>query len=158
VTLGRVADAYGVRGWIRLAADDPQDLCGQAQWWVGGVERTVEQAKLHSGALVAKLQGIDDRTQAQALKGAVVELPRGALPALEPGRYYWDELIGLEVVNASGVVLGRVKALFSNGAHDVMEIDGLDGDSGRMLPWVPSVVNAVDLEHGRIEVQWGADW
>ncbi|MEJ2176017.1 MAG: ribosome maturation factor RimM [bacterium] len=156
--MGRVAGAYGVRGWVRVLVDDPEDLSGQPQWWVGGVERAVEQAKPHSGALLAKLQGIDDRGQAQALNGAAVELPRKLLPAPEPGRYYWADLIGLEVVNESGVVLGRVKALFSNGAHDVMELDARDGGTGRLLPWVASVVNAVDLERGCIEVQWGADW
>ena len=156
--MGRVAGAYGVRGWIRVVVDDPEDLRGQPQWWVGGVEHVVEQAKPHSGALLAKLRGIDDRGQAQALNGAPVELPRSWLPALEPGRYYWADLVGLEVVNESGVVLGRVKALFSNGAHDVMELEPPGGGGGRLLPWVPSVVNAVDLERGRIEVQWGADW
>ena len=156
--MGRVAGAYGVRGWIRVKVDDPEALSGQAQWWVGGVQRAVEQAKPHSGALLAKLAGIDDRGQAQALNGAAVELPQSALPALEPGQYYWAELVGLDVVSESGEVLGRVKALFSNGAHDVMELEAPDGGAGRLLPWVPSVVNAVDLERGRIEVQWGADW
>ena len=156
--MGRVAGAYGVRGWIRVLVDDAEDLSGQAQWWVGGVERAVEQAKPHGGALLAKLAGVDDRAQAQALNGAAVELPHNRLPALEPGRYYWADLIGLEVVNESGIVLGRVKTLFSNGAHDVMELEVTDGGAGRLLPWVPSVVNAVDLEGGRIEVQWGADW
>ncbi len=156
--MGRVAGAYGVRGWIRVLVDDPEDLSRQARWWVGGVERAIEQAKPHAGALLAKLTGVDDRGQAQALNGAAVELPRSRLPALEPGRYYWADLIDLAVVNESGVVLGRVKALFSNGAHDVMELEGPDGGAGRLLPWVPSVVRAVDLEGGRIEVQWGADW
>lgn len=156
--MGRVAGAYGVRGWVRVAVDDPEDLSAQPQWWVGGVERAVEQAKPHSGVLLAKFEGIDDRAQAQALNGAAVELPRKLLPSLEPGRFYWDDLIGLEVVNESGVVLGRVKALFSNGAHDVMELEARGGSPGRMLPWVPAVVNAVDLERGRIEVQWGEDW
>lgn len=156
--MGRVAGAYGVRGWIRVLVDDPEDLNAQPQWWVGGVERAVEQAKPHGGTLVAKLAGVDDRAQAQALNGAAVELPRSRLPAPEPGRYYWADLIGLEVVNESGIVLGRVKAMFSNGAHDVMELEMSDGGAGRLLPWVPSVVNAVDLEGGRIEVQWGADW
>jgi 16S rRNA processing protein RimM len=156
--MGQVAGAYGVRGWIRVVVDDPEDLRQQPRWWVGGVERAVEEAKPHSGALVAKLEGIDDRTQAQALNGAAVELPRSLLPALEAGRYYWDDLVGLEVVNESGVVLGRVKTLFSNGAHDVMALEGPAGESGRLLPWVPSVVQAVDLERGRIEVQWGEDW
>ncbi|KPK06237.1 MAG: hypothetical protein AMJ64_09625 [Betaproteobacteria bacterium SG8_39] len=156
--MGRVAGAYGVRGWIRVVVDDPEDLGRQTQWWVAGVERAVEEAKSHSGALLAKLQGVDDRGQAQALNGAPVELPRSRLPPLEQGRYYWADLVGLEVVNESGVVLGRVKALFSNGAHDVMELEAPDGGAGRLLPWVPSVVHAVDLERGRIEVQWGADW
>ena len=156
--MGRVAGAYGVRGWVRVAVDDPQALNAQAQCWVGGVERTVEQAKPHAGVLLVKLEGIDDRVQAQALNGATVELRRSRLPALEPGQFYWADLIGLEVVNESGVVLGRVKALFSNGAHDVMELEARDGGPGRMLPWVPAVVTAVDLERGRIEVQWDEDW
>ncbi|MDX1375162.1 MAG: ribosome maturation factor RimM [Burkholderiales bacterium] len=156
--MGRVAGAYGVRGWIRVAVDDPQDLSAQARWWVGGVERVLEQSQPHSGALLAKLAGVDDRGQAQALSGAAVEVPRSSLPPPEPGRYYWADLIGLEVVNEAGVVLGRVKTLFSNGAHDVIELDTPDGGPGRLLPWVPPVVSAVDLERGRIEVLWGADW
>jgi len=147
-----------VRGWIRVALDDPGDLEAQPQWWIGGLERRVEQTKIHSGALLAKLAGVDDRGQAERLKGAAVELPRSVLPEPEPGRYYWDDLVGLEVVNGSGVRLGSVKALFSNGVHDVMELDAGAGGAGRMLPWVPAVVKSVDLERGRIEVDWGADW
>jgi 16S rRNA processing protein RimM len=138
-----------------VAVDDPADLQTQRQWWVGGAEYAVEQTKLHSGALLAKLQGIDDRTQAEAVKGATVALPHSVLPALEPGRFYWADLVGLEVVNEAGIALGRVRALFSNGAHDVME---LEGKPARLLPWIPSVITHVDLAHGRIEVQWGADW
>jgi len=156
--MGSVAGAYGVRGWVRVLVDDPEDLKSQPQWWIGGVARAVEQAKAHGGALVAKLQGVDDRAQAEALKGAPVELPRSWLPTLEAGRYYWDELVGLEVVNESGAVLGKVQSLFSNGAHDVMVLEGAAGESRRLLPWVPTVVRAVDLEGGRIEVVWGADW
>lgn len=156
--MGRVAGAYGVRGWIRVLVDDPEDLKLQPQWWIGGVACRVEQAKAHGGALVAKLQGVDDRAQAEALKGAVVELPREQLPALEAGRYYWDDLVGLEVVNESGAVLGKVRSLFSNGAHDVMVLEGSGGVPRRLLPWVPTVVRAVDLEGGRVEVAWGEDW
>jgi 16S rRNA processing protein RimM len=156
--MGRVAGAFGVRGWIRVLVDDPEDLKLQTQWWIRGVSRTVEQAKAHGAALVAKLEGIDDRAQAEALQGAVVELPRERLPALEAGRYYWDDLVGLAVVNESGMVLGKVQSLFSNGAHDVMVLEGAAGESRRLLPWVPTVVRAVDLEGGRIEVVWGADW
>ena len=61
-------------------------------------------------------------------------------------------------MNESGAVLGKVRSLFSNGAHDVMVLEGSAGASRRLLPWVPTVVRAVDLEGGRVEVAWGEDW
>ena len=111
---------------------------------------------MHSGRLLAKLAGIESREQARALKGKRVSVPRSALPAPAQGTYYWADLVGLDVVNAQGLVLGVVKGMFSNGAHDVMEL-GSD-ERARLLPFVPAVVKYVDLEGRRIEVDWGADW
>ncbi len=93
--------------------------------------------------------------QAQALKGATVAVPREALPETDEGIFYWADLVGLEVVNAQGMVLGVVKGMYSNGAQDVME---LSGDRTRLLPWVPAVVKKVDLPRKQIEVEWGAEW
>jgi 16S rRNA processing protein RimM len=78
------------------------------------------------------------------------------LPATGPGEYYWTDLIGLEVVNADGASLGTVTGLFSNGAHDVMRVS--EGKRERLLPFVATVIRAVDLAGGRIDVEWGADW
>ena len=83
-------------------------------------------------------------------------VPRTALPAAAQGTYYWADLVGREVVNAQGLLLGVVQGMFSNGAHDVMELSGDKRE--RMLPFVPAVVRRVDLEGRRIEVDWGADW
>ena len=91
-----------------------------------------------------------------ALKGKTVAVPRAALPAPEAGQYYWADLVGLEVVNSQGSVLGVVQGLFSNGAHDVMELAG--EKSTRLVPFLPAVVKLVDLEARRIEVEWGAEW
>src|SRR5262245_3102277 len=120
------------------------------------MERRVEQTKPHSAWLLAKLDGIETREQAEALKGKEISAPRAALPEPAEGTYYWADLVGLEVVNAQGVVLGIVKRLFSSGAQDVMELAGESGQ--KLLPWVSAVVKQVDLEAGRIEVDWGADW
>lgn len=152
IEFGRVAGSYGVRGWMKVAVDDPELLAAQPAWWLDGVERKVEEAKLHSGKLLAKLSGIDTPEAARMYKGKAVSIPR---PEAGEGRYYWDDLIGLEVVNAQGQVLGVVKGMFSNGAHDVAE---LSGDKPRLLPWVPVVVKKVDLPERRVEVEWGADW
>ena len=153
IEFGRIADAYGVRGWVKVVVDEPEVLAAQPVWWIGGDEFKVEDAKAHSAKLLAKLGGIDTPELARKYKGKAVSIPR---PAAGKGRYYWDDLVGLEVVNSQGLVLGVVKGLFSNGAHDVME---LSGDKPRLLPWVPDVVvKKVDLPERRIDVEWGADW
>ena len=111
---------------------------------------------MHSAWLLAKLEGVETREQAQTLKGKTVSAPRAALPEPEQGVYYWADLVGLEVVNTQGLVLGVVKGTLSNGAQDVLELQG--AKRTQLLPWVSAVVKRVDLEAGRIEVDWGADW
>jgi len=149
-----VSGSYGVRGWVRVASAS-DGLAGCKTWSVGGKQYPVEETKLHSGTLLAKLAGIENREAALKLKGKTVSVERAALPAPKEGTYYHADLVGLEVVNAQGVMLGVVKGLFSNGAHDVAE---LAGERTRLLPWVSAVVKDVDLAARRIEVEWGADW
>ena len=152
IEYGRIADPYGVRGWLRVVVDEPEVLAAAPVWWIGGVARTVQESRPHSGTLLAKLEGIETPEQARIFKGQPVSIPR---PEAGEGRFFWSDLVGLEVVNEQGVVLGVVKQMSSNGAHDVME---LAGDKTRLLPFVPAYVKQVDLEKKRIEVEWGADW
>ncbi|HLX79688.1 MAG TPA: ribosome maturation factor RimM [Burkholderiales bacterium] len=156
IEFGRVADAYGVRGWVKVVVDEPEVLADQPVWWLAGAEYPVRETKIHSGTLLAKLEGIESPEQAKALKGKAVSIPR---PEAGAGRYYWSDLIGLEVVNEQGVVLGVVTRMSSNGAHDVMEVAGTKEDARtRLLPFVPAYVRQVDLQTKRIDVEWGADW
>jgi 16S rRNA processing protein RimM len=155
--MGRVAGSYGVRGWVKVAPQKgvAETLAAATDWWLGEQARRVEQARVHSATVVAKLAGIETREQALALKGSKVAVARSTLPDAQDGRYYLADLVGLEVVNEQGRNLGTVRQWFSNGPQDVME---LAGDRVRLVPWVPAVVKKVDLEAKRIEVEWGADW
>ncbi len=152
IEYGRVADPYGVRGWLRVVVDEPELLAAAPVWWIGGEARSVKESRPHSGTLLAKLEGIDSPEQARGYKGKPVSIPR---PEAGEGRYFWSDLVGLEVVNEQGIVLGVVKQMSSNGAHDVMEVQG---ERLRLLPFVPVYVKQVDLQNRRIEVEWGADW
>jgi 16S rRNA processing protein RimM len=155
--MGRVAGSYGVRGWVKVAPQKgvADTLAAATDWWLGEEARRVEQARVHSATVVAKLAGIETREQALALKGSKVAVARSTLPDAQDGRYYLADLVGLEVVNEEGLKLGTVRQWYSSGAQDVME---LAGDRVRLVPWVPAVVKKVDLEAKRIEVEWGADW
>src|SRR5262245_54878665 len=152
--MGRVAGSYGVRGWIRVERPEA-GLAGCSEWWIGGEPHEVRETKLHSGSLLARLAGVANREAAMKLKGRVVEVSRAALPEPGAGHYYLADLVGLEVVNEKGVVLGAVKAWSFNGAQDVMEVTG---DRARLIPWIPTVIRNVDLAKRQIHVEWGADW
>jgi len=154
IELARIIGAWGVRGWVK-AEPLSEALAACKVWTIGGRDWPVEEAKEHSGTLLAKLRGIEDREQAAKLKGRPIAVERSALPEPAQGTYYFADLVGLEVVNTEGRVLGTVRGMFSNGAHDVAEVAG---GRTRLLPWVPAVVKRVDLAARRIEVEWGADW
>jgi 16S rRNA processing protein RimM len=152
--MGRVAGAYGVRGWIRVEAPEA-GLSECRTWRIGGTDYPVEQTKPHSGALLAKLAGIASPEAARKLKGSSVLVRRESLPEAGEGHYYLADLVGLEVVNGQGVALGSLKRWMFNGAQDVMEVAG---ERTRLIPWVASVVRSVDLDKRQIQVDWGADW
>ena len=152
--MGRVAGSYGVRGWIKVQAPQ-QALSRCTRWSIGGSEFPVEQVKEHSGTLLAKLAGLESREAALKLKGSTVYVRRESLPAPEAGHYYLADLVGLEVVNEKGVVLGVVKRWLFNGAQDVMEVSGA---RTRLIPWIASVVRDVDLGNRQVHIEWGAEW
>jgi len=164
VVLGRLADPYGIRGWIRLHpfGDDPLAWAEMAVWWLGDDngpwrEIALKGLKQHGDGVVVRFDGVDDRNAAEALKGKLVGSPRAALPATDDDEFYWADLLGLAVVNTAGERLGKVAGLIETGANDVIRVVGDDGVE-RLLPFVSAVVLAVDKADGTIRVEWGSDW
>ncbi|MGE5491798.1 MAG: ribosome maturation factor RimM [Actinomycetota bacterium] len=164
VVLGRIAEPYGIRGWVRLHAfgDDPMAWAEMPVWWIGREGEGWRETKLkgfrvHGDGLVALFEGVADRNAAEALKGMLVGAPRTALPTTDDDEYYWADLVGLEVVNTAGESLGRVESLIETGANDVLSVVA-EGGRKRLLPFVAAVVLAVEKDAGRIRVEWGSDW
>lgn len=164
VVLGRLADPYGIRGWLRLHpfGDDPLAWADMPVWWIGregGPWREVglKGLKAHGDGIVVLLDEVPDRTAAEALKGTLVGAPRDALPPPADDEFYWGDLVGLVVVNETGETLGAVAGLIETGANDVLRVVAEDGTE-RLLPFVEAVVLAVEKDAGRIRVAWGSDW
>ncbi len=161
VGMGRVAGAFGVLGWIKVHPHTERSaaLTRYRSWWLGRAGRfheyAVVEAKPHGATVLAKLAGIEDREQAAQLRGLDVAVPRAALPRTRRDEYYWTDLIGLTVVNAEGVEFGTVASVLATGANDVLVVEG---DRERLIPFIRQVVLAVDLDAGRIRVDWGVDY
>ncbi len=159
--MGRVAAPYAVRGWVKIQTftENLDSLLDYPVWQLrhDGQWRnySVREAKPHGHYLVAWLAGVGDRTTAAALCGSEVAVARAERPPAGKDEYYWDDLIGLTVVNLAGDTLGQVSGLLETGAQDVMQVTG---ERERLIPFVAPIVHAVDQAHGRILVDWERDY
>lgn len=159
--MGRIAAPYAVRGWVKLQTftEHLDNLLDYPVWYLGKAGKwqayQVVEAKVHSSHLVAQLAGVNDRNAAETLQGMEVAVAREELPPAEADEYYWDDLIGLTVVNLAGEELGKVAGLLETGAHDIMKVSGAQE---RLIPFTDPIIREVDTEARRIVVDWGADW
>ncbi len=163
IELGWITGPWGVAGWVRIHSHtDPSENIFDYQPWhtdkPSAPLRFVQWRRL-GARLVARLDRVDDRSAAEALKGTRLYTSRGRLPEPDPGTWYWRDLLGVEVVNLQNVRLGRVSGLIDAGAHDVLEVrQALDAPE-LLIPFVPDrFVKSVDLDAGLVRVDWDPDW
>jgi 16S rRNA processing protein RimM len=167
--VGYISGAYGVMGAVRVTpfSTDADALLNVKTWWLDKPALrpvSVRTAKYHSGDVVATLVGLRGRDEAEALKGATVQVSRKEFPALEEDEYYWTDLIGLDVVNLQGEALGKVTDMMHNGAQSILRITPVaEGDPAakvqdRLVPFVDQFVKTVDLEGKLITLDWGLDY
>lgn len=162
IELGRIAAPFGVRGWVKVESytEPPEQILEFPVWRAdrpgsGCRELRHLEGRRHGKGLVVRLAGIEDREQALALARRELWIERRELPALKEGEYYRADLVGLAVVNLEGRVLGRVDHFLDAPANAVMVVVG---EREHWLPVVPRHVRRVDLEGGRITVDWDPDF
>ena len=164
VVMGRIVGPFGIHGWLKVKAftEAPGGLGEFPRWLVGARggwrEMALEDFEVHSKGPVAKLAGCDDREGAEKLRGCDVAVRRAQLGEPRDGTMYWVDLVGLEVVDGSGSVLGKVEALFETGDTSVMVVREPAAGAERMIPFVAQYVKSVDREARRITVEWKADY
>jgi 16S rRNA processing protein RimM len=163
VVMGKVVGAQGLQGWVKVHAftEYLDSLLDYDTWHVGNEQSwrplQVLEANVHGGkVLIAKLQGIVDRTAAEKCKGLLIAVPRDSLPEQPEGEYYWSDLIGLSVENLAGESFGIVDSLLETGANDVLVVKGERGET--LIPFIASVIQQVSLKEKTIRVDWQADY
>jgi 16S rRNA processing protein RimM len=162
LTVGKIVGVHGVGGWVKIESfTEPRlRIFAYRPWRLKQAESEIEiesaQGHEQGKGMVAKLPGCDDREAAVAVVGAEIRIPRSALPKPKRGEFYWADLEGLEVVTVDGASLGKVSHLFATGANDVLVVRG---ERERLIPYVTGqFVKKVDLDGGRITVDWDVDF
>lgn len=173
IEVGHVTDAQGIRGQLKVRpySSDPEALLEAENIWLASTAKSKTQidspqmyevvsTRFHSGSVLLDLENIRDRDQALNLKGYVVLMRRADFPELDEDTFYWTDLIGLEVKNLDGVLLGKVAEVMDNGAQCVLSVVN-DAKKQQYIPFVEPIIQQVQLttnQSGFISVDWQADW
>ena len=156
ICVGAFAGSFGVSGEVRLKSfcADPEAIATYGPLFTedGSRSFTIKLTRPVAGGLGARVSGITTKEQADALKGVSLYVDRAALPSLPDDEYYHSDLIGLEVRDTGGVLLGRVDAVHNHGAGDLLEISGGGRKQALLVPFTLAVVPTVDLAAGRVVI------
>lgn len=153
ILIARLGDAHGIRGALHLFSyTDPRDNVFAYRDFTtkDGKKIDIVSHKTHADHFTVQLKGCDDRDQALLLKHTDLYIDRDQLPALESG-FYWEDLIGLTVIDTHEKVLGIVDHLFTAGENDVIAVKG---EKLHYVPYLTHVVLEVNIEKKIILVDW----
>ena len=157
ILLGVVAAPHGVRGLVRIRSftEDPMAIGSYGPLSDEAARKTyrVEALSAVKGAVLARIQGVADRTAAEALRGLRLYVERSAMPAPGEREWYEADLIGLRAVGRDGRDWGKVLAFHDYGGGTTMEVSGGEASKGSvMLPFNDDAVPEIDVAGGKVLV------
>ncbi len=163
ISVGEISGVFGVKGWVKVfSLTDPRENIISYSPWTLKKGSEVKQVKLINGkrqgkTVVALIDGVIDRTDAESYCGWEILIDKSQLPETEEGVYYWADLVGLMVETEQGINLGKVDSLLETGANDVLIVK--EDKQERLIPFInEQVIKAVDLHNNKIIVDWDPDF
>jgi len=173
VRIGEISGVHGVKGWVKIYSETApkEKIFEYLPWQVktdqGETNYQPVEWKPNSKGLIARLkkvgeqEAVEDRDQAVALIGSVIEVSVELFETLNEDDYYWFQLQGLTVISlyeGNKQILGVVEKLMETGANDVLVVRSQEGQE-RLVPWTPGQhVLRIDLDAGEIDVDWDPDF
>lgn len=165
--VGRTDGAYGVRGSVRVVPFEGGEVLAVVKRWFirplrGPVrEVTVKSVRVHGTRLLADIEGITSKEQADALRGRICVL-REDFPDSQDGEHWAVDVIGCKVVNCQGIELGEVTDIGDNTVQDILKVEHGPLVAGKeavyLIPVVESYIVEIDTEAGVVTVDWQPEW
>lgn len=169
VVLGKIGSSHGIKGWLKVTTytDSVEGIFDYAPWLIKeqGEWREVKVLQWrHQGkAVIASLEGVETRDQAQMLTNCEIAIHPEQMESLPEDEFYWRDLIGCEVVNTKGYNMGRVEQVLETGSNDVLLVKAnakdAFGKAERMIPFATEqFIKQVNISEKQILVDWDPDF
>ena len=151
IEAGEIVNTHGVRGEVKIMpwTDTPEFLRAVKTLYIDGKPVRVLASRVHKGALLTSLEGVEDVNAAMRLKGRRVYMDRDDAP-LEPGRFFIQDIIGARVVTESGEEIGTLCEVIDAPAGMVYVVRG---ETEHLIPAVDEFVLRTDADAGLITVR-----
>jgi 16S rRNA processing protein RimM len=154
VLVGKFGAAHGIKGEVRLQSftGDPAAIgrYGPLSDVKGRQFKLTSLRPVKADLFVARVDGIKDRTAAEALVNVELFVSRAALPPPEEDEFYLTDLIGLDARDPSGVRLGTILNVLNFGGGDILEVVPEGGGETWLLPFTKEVVPEIDLARRQV--------
>ena len=158
IRVGHISGAHGVRGAVRIRLDNPDSAllrCGLRLTLARNGEsteyRVTNAQPAGQGSFKVTLDGIGGFDRAAALRGAIVMVAEATLPPPAPTEFYYFQAVGCEIVTTTGLPVGVIEEVFSNGANDGWVVR--DGSAEHLVPVIEDIVRAIDLSARRVIIE-----
>ncbi|MDC0183306.1 ribosome maturation factor RimM, partial [Nitrosomonadales bacterium] len=162
IVMAKISSPYGVKGWVKIFSftEKLDTLLAYKKFFLSKdqknwLEKEVKEIKLHGKSIIVKFLKIDNRSEAENLKDYLIGVSKDLLPKLNKDQYYWNELIGFEVLNLKNISFGNVDTFIETGANDVIVVRG---DKERLIPYTSNTVLKVDTGGEKIIVDWDEEF
>lgn len=159
--VGKIVNTHGIRGELKIVpqTDFPEIRFAKGSRLLcfppnGGepVPVTVSRARFHKGTYLVKFSEFDNINEVEKFKGGSLKVSEDQLVELEDGEYYYHQIVGCQVFNEEGELLGTVKEIWAPGANDVWVARSADGKE-LLIPYIDEVVKQVDIAAKRIVIR-----
>jgi len=161
VQLGQISGVHGIKGWVKIFSyTSPRlKITTYPEWFIGEKDNwkaiRVLEGKQQGKNIIALLENVNSRNQAEGLVGKQIAILTDQLETLPENHFYWRDLIGLTVVTTEGVELGKIDWIFDAGSNDVIVVKESDENKERMLPFLMNdVIKSVDLDESLVIADW----
>lgn len=150
--VGKIVNTFGIKGEVKvtLYTENISNFKKGNKIYVGNLEMLVEHSRLQKNVLILKLKGIDNMTDAENLRGNIIQVMRNP-KELPVGTYYIADLVGLDVYTDEGNLLGKIVDIYNTGANDIYTVKTLEGKEV-LLPAIKDVIKQVDLQNEKVIV------
>ncbi|MCP4878397.1 MAG: ribosome maturation factor RimM [Gammaproteobacteria bacterium] len=161
ICVGHILGAQGVKGWVRVFSNTSprENIVSYSPWFIergSELRKVAVKGRRQGKNVIASLDGVGDRNEAENLTGCQIFIDPQQLPQLQAGEYYWSDLVGMTVETLQGELLGEIASMMETGADDVMV---LKGERERLIPFaVDQIVREVDLDNRRLVVDWSPEY